>query len=61
MMQVEWKLGPRWQGPYVVIGSHRLGSYHLKAMNGKKLPHPRNANHLRNTLLRACYVTLRKR
>ena len=41
------KLGPNWEGPYRVTSWQRNGTYHLETTNGKKLPHPWNAEHLR--------------
>uniref|UniRef100_A0A2N9F3Z1 Uncharacterized protein n=1 Tax=Fagus sylvatica TaxID=28930 RepID=A0A2N9F3Z1_FAGSY len=43
----EGKLGPNWEGPYKVIEIRRPGTYHLEDMNGRRLPHPWNAEHLR--------------
>uniref|UniRef100_A0A2N9HTB0 Uncharacterized protein n=1 Tax=Fagus sylvatica TaxID=28930 RepID=A0A2N9HTB0_FAGSY len=43
----EGKLGPNWEGPYKVIEVRRPGTYHLEDMNGRRLPHPWNAEHLR--------------
>ena len=41
------KLGPNWEGPYRVINFKRWGSYYLKALDGWKLEHPWNVEHLR--------------
>ena len=41
------KLGPNWEGPYRVINCKRQGSYYLEALNGRKLEHPWNVEHLR--------------
>ena len=41
------KLGPNWKGPYRVISCKRQGSYYLKALDGRKLEHPWNIEHLR--------------
>nr|XP_023887399.1 uncharacterized protein LOC111999501 [Quercus suber] len=41
------KLGPKWEGPYRVINSKRPGSYYLEALDGRKLEHPWNVEHLR--------------
>ena len=41
------KLGPNWEGPYKVIEIQRPGNYHLEDTNGRRLPHPWNAKHLR--------------
>uniref|UniRef100_A0A2N9FNL6 Uncharacterized protein n=1 Tax=Fagus sylvatica TaxID=28930 RepID=A0A2N9FNL6_FAGSY len=46
----EGKLGPNWEGPYKVIEVRRPGTYHLEDMNGRRLPHPWNAEHLRRIL-----------
>lgn len=43
----EGTLGRRWEGPYVVVASHRSGAYHLKGTTGCELPHPWNVEHLR--------------
>uniref|UniRef100_A0A2N9IZ99 Uncharacterized protein n=1 Tax=Fagus sylvatica TaxID=28930 RepID=A0A2N9IZ99_FAGSY len=43
----EGKLGPNWEGPYKVIEVRRPGTYHLEDMNGRRLSHPWNAEHLR--------------
>ena len=41
------KLGPNWEGSYRVINCKRQGSYYLEALDGQKLEHPWNAEHLR--------------
>ncbi|XP_075645277.1 uncharacterized protein LOC142616282 [Castanea sativa] len=41
------KLGPNWEGPYRVIYCKRQGSYYLEALDGRKLEHPWNVEHLR--------------
>lgn len=41
------KLEPRWEGPYVVTATNRLGSYRLKDFQGDVLTHPWKAKHLR--------------
>ena len=41
------KLGPNWEGPYVVSRIVRLGNYELQTEEGKTLPHSWNAEHLR--------------
>ena len=43
----EGKLGPNWEGPYKVVEVRRPGTYHLEDKNGRRLPHPWNAKHLR--------------
>ncbi|XP_075636843.1 uncharacterized protein LOC142609097 [Castanea sativa] len=40
------KLRPNWEGPYRVINSKRRGSYYLEALDGRKLEHPWNVEHL---------------
>ena len=41
------KLGPNWEGPYRVINCKRQRSYYLEALDGRKLEHPWNVEHLR--------------
>ena len=41
------KLGPTWEGPYKVVRVSRLGTYWLKDMSGKILPHQWHAKHLK--------------
>ena len=41
------KLGPNWEGPYRIINCRRQGSYYLKALDGRKLEHALNVEHLR--------------
>ena len=41
------KLGPNWEGPYRVTSWQRKGTYHLETLEGQKLPHPWNNEHLR--------------
>ena len=41
------KLGPNWEGPYKVINYKRQGSYYLETLDGRKLEHPWNVEHLR--------------
>ena len=41
------KLGPNWEGPYRIINCKRQRSYYLEALNGRKLEHPWNVEHLR--------------
>ena len=41
------KLEPNWEGPYKVINCKRQGSYYLEALDGRKLEHPWNVEHLR--------------
>ena len=41
------KLRPNWEGPYRVINYKRQGSYYLEALDGRRLEHPWNVEHLR--------------
>ena len=41
------KLGPNWEGPYRIINCKRQGSYYLEALDGRKLEHLWNVEHLR--------------
>ena len=41
------KLGPNWEGPYRVINYKWQGSYYLEALDGRRLEHPWNIEHLR--------------
>ena len=41
------KLGPNWEGPYRITSWQRNGTYHLETMDGRKLQHPWNTEHLR--------------
>ena len=41
------KLGPNWEGPYIVSRIIRPGNYELKTEEGKTLPHSWNAEHLK--------------
>ena len=43
----EAKLGLNWEGPQKVIHYSRKGSYYLEDANGKPLPRPWNAKHLK--------------
>ena len=40
-------LGPNWEGPYIIINCKRQGSYYLETLDGRKLEHPWNVEHLR--------------
>ena len=40
------KLGPNWEGPYRIVSWQRKGTYHLKTMDGQKLQHLWNTEHL---------------
>ena len=41
------KLGPKWEGPYIVSRVVRPGNYELQTEEGKILPHAWNAEHLK--------------
>ena len=41
------KLGPNWEGPYRITSWQRKGTYHLETLDGRKLQHPWNMEHLR--------------
>ena len=41
------KLGPNWEGPYRITTWQRKGTYYLETIDGQKLPHPWNTEHLR--------------
>ena len=41
------KLGPNWEGPYIVSRIIRPGNYELQKEEGKALPHSWNAEHLK--------------
>ena len=38
------KLQSKWDGPYLVLYSNRLGSYHLSDLEGNELQHPWNTD-----------------
>ena len=40
------KLGPSWEGPYIVTRVIKPGNYELQTEEGKILPHTWNAEHL---------------
>jgi len=40
-------LGPNWEGPYRVASWHRKRTYHLETLDGQKLHHPWNTEHLK--------------
>ena len=40
------KLGPNWEGPYRIASWQRKDTYHLETMDGQKLQHPWNTEHL---------------
>ena len=41
------KLGLNWEGSYRIMSWQRKGTYHLETINGQKLPHLWNTEHLR--------------
>ena len=41
------KFGPNWEGPYRITSWQRKGTYHLETIDGWKLQHPWNTEHLR--------------
>ncbi|XP_075662931.1 uncharacterized protein LOC142632403 [Castanea sativa] len=41
------KLGPNWEGPYRIISWRRKGTYYLETLDGRKLSHPWNTEHLK--------------
>ena len=41
------KLGSNWEGPYRITSWQRKGTYHLETMDGRKLQHLWNTEHLR--------------
>ena len=41
------KLGPNWEGPYIVSHIIRPGNYELRTEEGKALPHSWNTEHLK--------------
>jgi len=43
----QWKLGPNWEGPCIIIDCNRKGTYYLEMLDGQRLHHPWNAEHLR--------------
>ena len=45
--QAHGKIGPNWEGPYIVSCVVRLGNYELQTKEGKILPHAWNAKHLK--------------
>ena len=40
------KLGSNWERPYRVTAWQRKDTYHLETLDGQKLPHPWNTEHL---------------
>ena len=43
----EGKLTPNWHGPFKVLSAAGRSAYRLVDIEGKKLPRPRNAMHLK--------------
>ena len=41
------KLGPNWEGPYIISWVIRPGNYELQTVEGKTLHHSWNAEHLK--------------
>ena len=41
------KLGPNWEGSYKITTYQRKGTYHLETLDGQKLHHLWNTEHLR--------------
>ncbi|XP_075642005.1 uncharacterized protein LOC142613515 [Castanea sativa] len=41
------KLGPNWEGLYRIISWHRKGTYYLETLDGRKLSHLWNTEHLK--------------
>ena len=41
------KLEPNWKGPYRIISWQRKGTYNLETLDGQKLHHLRNTEHLK--------------
>ena len=41
------KLRLNWEGPYRITSWQRKGTYHLETLDGRKLQHPWNTEHLR--------------
>ena len=44
---IQGKLNPNWEGPYRITSWQRKGTYHLETMDGQKLHHLWNTEHLR--------------
>ena len=44
---LQGKLGPNWEGSYRITSWQRKGTFHLETMDGRKLQHPWNTEHLR--------------
>jgi len=43
----DWKLAPKWEGPYEIESDSGKGAYRLKTMEGDMLPRSWNAIHLK--------------
>ena len=43
----EGKLAPNWHGPFRVVSAAGRSAYRLEDMEGKELPRPWNATHLK--------------
>ena len=41
------QLSPNWKGLYRITSWHRKDTYHLETLDGRKLHHPWNTDHLR--------------
>ena len=54
------KLGPNWEGPYIVSRVVRPGNYELKTEEGKILQHTWNAEHLKHFTSRHRFVILNR-
>ena len=54
------KLGPSWEGPYIVTRVIRPGNYELQTEEGKILLHTWNAEHLKRFISRPLVVILNK-
>ena len=44
---LQGKLCPNWEGPYKIIDCRKKGTYHLETLDGQRLHHPWNTEHLR--------------
>ena len=43
---LQGKLGSNWEGPYRIASWQRKGTYHLETLDGRRLQHPWNTEHL---------------
>jgi len=41
------KLGPNWEGPYMIADYHRKGTFYLETLNRQRFHHPWDTEHLR--------------